>query len=239
MKAVLSAAGTMLLAATLFAGEAHAQARRAAPAAATAGGQYSLIGGDTVGNNHDVISGEFGFPSVSLGYTHGMSPTTDIGAKFDLLYGVESVTNGCCQFGLGFRVPLRLTATRRDKLSVLVHIDPGVKLYTFSSTWFGFQFPVGLTLGYAAAPDLTVAFGVDLPMTIFVTPSPAAFYIAPLFGPAFEYHIDRQLAIGLNTRFGPVINTATPGVPGFPGFFSSPSSTNFGFVTQLLLAYRL
>src|SRR5258708_6655327 len=134
---------------------------------------------------------------------------------------------------------LNLTATRHDKLSVLVHIDPGVKLYTFSSTWFGFQFPVGLTLGYAAAPDLTVAFGVDLPMTIFVTPSPAAFYIAPLFGPAFEYHIDRQLAIGLNTRFGPVINTATPGVPGFPGFFSSPSSTNFGFVTQLLLSYRL
>src|SRR5260370_33051527 len=95
MKAVLSAAGTMLLAATLFAGEAHAQARRAAPAAATAGGQYSLIGGDTVGNNHDVISGEVGFSRVNLGYTHRVSPTPDIGAQFHLLIRAPSGTDRC------------------------------------------------------------------------------------------------------------------------------------------------
>ena len=72
----------------------------------------------------------------------------------------------------------------------------------------------------------TVAFGVELPMTLFVTPSPVDFWLGPLFGPAFEYHVDRELTLGLNTRFGPIIETAG-------------GTTHFGFVTQLLIAYRL
>jgi len=63
-------------------------------------------------------------------------------------------------------------------------------------------------------------------MFLSVTPSPVDFILGPLFGPAFEYHVDRDLTIGLNTRFGPIIETAG-------------GATRFGFLTQMLLAYRL
>jgi hypothetical protein len=171
----------------------------------------------------DVVSGEFGWPSVSFGLTHGLSSRSDVGIKFDLLYGVEYTTN--TQFGVGVRVPYRMMVLRRDKIGVLFHIDPGIKLYTGPAT-FGFQWPVGVTIGYTATPEFNVAFGVELPMTLIVTPSPVDFVIGPLFGPAFEYHVDRELTIGLNTRFGPM-------------FFTAGGGAQFGFITQMLLAYRL
>jgi len=195
-----------------------------AQARTTPGGQYSLLGGTTVPTGVDVVSGEFGWPSASFGFTHGMSPTTDVGFRFDLIYGFEN-TN-ISQFGIGFRVPLRTTAFRRDRMSVLLHIDPGVKVYTTTPAIFGFQWPVGVTIGYTASPELNVGFGLEVPMTLIVTPSPVSMILGPMFGPAFEYHVDRQLAVGFNTRFGPMFDTSGGG-------------NRFGFITQLLLAYRM
>jgi len=190
----------------------------------TPGGRYSLLSGTTVPGGTDVVSGEFGWPSVSFGFTHGTGPTSDVGFKFDLLFGFENTTTS--QFGVGFRVPLRFMIHRRDRLSVLAHVDPGIKIYTFTPALFGFQWPIGLTVGYAASPELNIAFGFELPMTLVVTPSPVQMILGPMFGPAFEYHVDRQLTVGFNTRFGPMFNTRGGGGV-------------FGFVTQMLLAYRL
>src|ERR1700719_2190474 len=186
--------------------------------------RYSLLGGTTVPAGADIVSAEVGWPSASFGITHGMSSTTDVGFRFDLLWALENTT--ISRFGLGFRVPLRATIWRRDRISALVHVDPGLKVYTASPTLFGLQFPVGLTLGYAAAPELNFGFGIDLPMTLMVSPSPVRFFIGPLFGPAVEYHVDRQLTVGLNTRFGTIINTNT-------------GASEFGFTMQGLLAWRL
>src|SRR5256714_11633795 len=91
----------------------------------TTGGQYSLLSGTTVPGGTDVVSGEFGWPSVSFGFTHGTGPTSDVGFKFDLLFGFENTKNS--QFGIGFRVPLRFLVHRRDRISVLAHVDPGIK----------------------------------------------------------------------------------------------------------------
>jgi hypothetical protein len=193
----------------------------------TPGGQYSLLGGTTVPAGTDVVSGEFGWPSTSFGVTHGMGPNTDVGFRFDLIYGFENTTTS--QFGIGFRVPLRFMIHRRDRISVLAHVDPGLKIYTTTPALFALQWPIGLTVGYTASPELNVAFGVELPMTLEVTgpgPSPVQMFLGPMFGPAFEYHVDRQLTVGLNTRFGPIFSTRGGG-------------GQFGFVTQLLLAYRL
>ena len=106
-----------------------------------------------------------------------------------------------------------------------MHVDPGLKVYTASPTFFGLQWPVGLTLGYAAAPELNVGFGLDLPMTLMVSPSPVSFFVGPMFGPSIEYHVDRQLTVGLNTRFGPIFNTS--------------DGSEFGLTMQALLAWRL
>jgi len=213
---------------TAVIGAAVLSAAAASPAFAqartTPGGQNSLLGGTTVPAGTDVVSGEFGWPSATFGFTHGLSGTTDIGFKFDLIFGFEDTTTS--QFGIGFRVPLRLMLHRRDKISVLAHVDPGVKIYTTSPAIFGFQWPVGLTVGYAARPELDIAFGIELPMTLVVTPSPVQMLLGPMFGPALEYHVDRQLAVGFNTRFGPIFSTAGGG-------------GQFGFITQMMLAYRL
>ena len=201
---------------------AAAQTRRGEVGSVT--GRYSLLGGETVGSGTNVVSGEFGWPSVTFGITHGVSRDADIGLKFDLLFGVEGATQAS-QFGVGFRVPLRMTAMRRDRLSVLLHFDPGMKIFTYNPALFGLGFPVGAVFGYAATRDVTVAFGVDLGMTLFLSPSPVRFFISPMFGPAIEFHVDPRLAVGINTRFGPVINTS--------------GGSEFGFVTQVLLAYRM
>ena len=191
--------------------------------AITAPSRYSLLGGTTVPTGADVVSAEVGWPSATFGLTHGLSPTTDVGFKFDLLWAFENTT--ISRFGLGFRIPLRATIFRRDRLSALVHVDPGLKVYTASPTFFGLQWPVGLTLGYAAAPGFNVGFGLDLPMTLMVSPSPVSFFVGPMFGPSIEYHVDRQLTVGLNTRFGPIFNTS--------------DGSEFGLTMQALLAWRL
>src|SRR5437870_4394496 len=72
----------------------------------------------------------------------------------------------------------------------------------------------------------SAAFGIALPMTLMVSPSPVRFFIGPLFGPAVEYHVDRQLTVGLNTRFGTIINT-------------NNNASEFGLTMQALLAWRL
>src|SRR6266852_3603490 len=157
---------------TAVIGAALLSAAAASPAFAqaktTPGGQYSLLGGTTVPSGTNVVSGEFGWPSATFGFTHGLSGNTDV----------------------------------------------------------GFKWPIGLTVGYSARPDLDVAFGVELPMTLVVTPSPVQMLLGPMFGPALEYHVDRQLAIGFNTRFGPLFSTRGGG-------------GQFGFITQMMLAYRL
>ena len=213
---------------TAVIGAAVLSAAAASPAFAqartTPGGQYSLLGGTTVPAGTDVVSGEFGWPSATFGFTHGMSGTMDVGFKFDLIFGFEDTTTS--QFGIGFRVPVRLLLHRRDRISVLAHVDPGIKIYTTSPAIFGLQWPVGLTVGYAARPELDIAFGVELPMTLVVTPSPVQMFLGPMFGPALEYHVDRQLAVGFNTRFGPIFSTRG-------------GSGEFGFITQMMLAYRL
>jgi hypothetical protein len=215
----------VLVLAMAVAFEATAQTRRTTDIGAPVTGRYSLLGGETVGRDVNVASGEFGWPSITFGYTRGLSRDSDVGAKFDLLFGVEGDTNAS-EFGIGVRVPYRMVAMRQDRLSVLLHIDPGIKLFTTSPALFGFGFPVGAVFGYAASRDMTIGFGVDLNMALYVTPSPVRFVIAPMFGPAVEFHVDPRLTVGVNTRFGPVV-------------FTNGGGTDFGFVTQLLLAYRM
>jgi len=201
-----------------------ASAQRRADVPPLPGAKYSLLGGETVGKDVNVVSGEFGWPSITFGVTHGVSRDSDIGLKFDLLFGVEGVSSAS-QFGIGFRAPLRTVLLRNDRLSVLVHIDPGLKVFTTSPALFGLGFPVGAIFGYAARPDLTVAFGVDLGMTLYVAPD-VSMVFAPMFGPAVEFHVDPRLAVGFNTRFGPVFETRG-------------GASDFGFLVQVLLAYKM
>ena len=88
---------------------------------------WSTISGETVSPGPDLLSAELGFPGLSFGYARGLSDRADWGLKLDLLYGLYGTTT--TQFGVGARVPLRLVAARREKITVLLHLDPGLVTY--------------------------------------------------------------------------------------------------------------
>lgn len=190
------------------------------------GNHWSLVTGETVSPSRDALSFELGWPGISFGYLHGLSDRSDVGVKFDFLYSAEGTTD--TRVGFGLNVPLRLVAVRKDKISVLLHIDPGVRTYvTGGDTAFGIRLPVGATLGVQVAPEFRLAAGVDLPVTIGLTPSPVGLLLGPQFGVAMEYFVDKDLLIGLNTRFGPLFYTVAGG------------GSVFSFTTQVVVGYRL
>jgi hypothetical protein len=184
---------------------------------------WSVFTGETVPRGQRAATVEAGWPGVSLGYKMGLSGASDIGASFDLLYGFESTSSS--QFGLGLRFPYRVVFMRNGPISVLGHIDPGMKLYTTSSAIWQIQAPVGAQVGYAVSSVLRVEAGVEVPVALSVTPS-ANLFVPPLFGLGAEYRFDRELTFGVEGRLGPVFQT-------------SGQSTQFGFQILGSAAYHM
>ncbi|HEY4884522.1 MAG TPA: hypothetical protein VII08_12890 [Myxococcales bacterium] len=201
-------------------------AAQTAPAVATgAPGHWSLVTGETVSPDRDAIGFELGWPGISFSYLHGTSDRTDVGARFNLLYGFENTTHTA--FGAGVDVPFRLVVNRSNKVSVGLHIDPGLRIYTRNSqTDFMTRFPVGGVIGFQATPELRLAASADLSMAVNWTHT-AFFEISPQFGLGAEYAVDRNLLVGLNTKFGPQFYTYTA------------SQTDFAFTTQIMIGYRM
>ena len=194
---------------------------------------WSVVGAETVAPGRAVIDVQTGWPSTTFGYTFAMSGTSDVGLRLGLLYGYEGSTQS--QFGLSFYAPLRFQLLKTKDFRLLFHVDPGLKIYTMTATEFGFQFPVGLVMGFPVQRDLEIGLGLDFNMTLLVTGhfSPQ-FFFGPTVGPYVEYHPVEHLAVGLNTRFGAAVDaySADLGIPG-------GTNSQFAFTTQLFLAYRL
>ncbi len=194
---------------------------------------WSVVGSETVAPGRAVIDVQTGWPSTTFGYTFATSGKSDVGLRLGLLYGYEGSTES--QFGLSFYAPLRFQLLETKDFRLLFHVDPGLKLYTTTATQFGFQFPVGVVMGFPVQRDLEIGLGLDFNMTLLVTGhfSPQ-FFFGPTVGPYVEYHPNEHLAVGLNTRFGAAIDaySADLGVPG-------GTSSQFAFTTQLFVGYRL
>jgi hypothetical protein len=188
-------------------------------------GHWSVVTGETVSPDRDAIALEGGWPGISFSYLHGTSDRSDLGIKLDLLYGFEGTTNWA--FGAGVDVPLRLVVNRSDRVSISVHVDPGVRIYTHNSrTDFMTRFPVGGTLGVQATPLLRLGVSADLTMAVNWTHT-AFFEVGPQFGLAAEYLVDKNLIAGLNAKFGPQYYTHTSSV------------TDLAFTAQIVIGYRM
>jgi hypothetical protein len=188
-------------------------------------GHWSVATGETVTPDRDAISFEMGWPGLTFGYLHGLSDRSDVGFKISLLYSEEN-TNAST-FGAAADVPLRVVVSRKDKVSLGLHLDPGVRVYTHNSrSDFFTRFPVGGVLGIQATPELRLAATADLTMAINWTHT-TFFEIGPQFGFAAEYAVDRNLLVGLKGSFGPQFYT-----------FAN-SSTDFAFTTEIVVGYRM
>jgi hypothetical protein len=213
-------------------------------------GDFSVVGAE-INTGKPVESVEVGWPGLNFGYDLNLSKTMDITPTFSLLWGIEGSTYTA--FGLGASAPIRFDLGRvfpEANARLLFHVDPGVAVFFggtggciefnifgecishggvggLASTAFGFTFPVGVVLGFPVAHGLEVGGGLDVNLAVVVT-SPFNFLIGPWAGPYVEYHFDNpKIAIGLNTRFGAAINTA------------SGVGTWFAFMTEAFVAYRL
>jgi hypothetical protein len=197
----------------------------APPVTAITPAHWSVATGETVSPDRDAISFEMGWPGIVFGYLRGISDRTDIGFKISLLYSYENTNNTI--FGAGGDIPLRTVVNRHEKVSLGLHIDPGVRIYSNSTASdFITRFPAGGVLGIQATPELRIAATADLTMAIKWTHT-AAFEIGPQFGFAAEYAVDRNLLIGLTGRFGPQFYT----------YKNSP--TDFAFTTEVVVGYRM
>jgi len=193
---------------------------------------WSIVGTE-IQSGRPSVDVQAGWPSTSFGYTFGMSPTADVSLRLGMLYGYEGTTDS--QFGLSFYAPMRFQLLQSRDFKLLFHVDPGLKLYTTTNAQFGFQFPVGVVMGFPVQPNLELGVGLDFNMTLLVTGDRSPqFIFGPAAGPYVEYHPTPQLAVGLNTRFGAAID-AYSSFEGIPG----GTSTRFAFTTQLFLGYRL
>ena len=202
-----------------------AAAAEPAPVSAGAPGHWSVATGETVSPERDAIAFEMGWPGLAFAYLHGLSDRSDVGFKISLLYEEENTSNSV--FGAGVDVPLRVVVSRKDKVSLGLHIDPGVRLYTRNSrSDFLTRFPVGGTLGIQATPELRLAATADLTLAINWT-HVTFLEIGPQFGFAAEYSVDKNLLVGLKASFGPQ----------FYSYTNSP--TDFAFTAQIVVGYRM
>jgi hypothetical protein len=188
-------------------------------------GHWSVVTGETVSPDRDAIGVELGWPGASFSYLHGTSDRSDLAMKVSLLYEFENKSDSA--FGAGFDVPFRLVVSRSGKVSIVLQIEPGLRLYTQNGTSdFMTRFPVGGVLGIQATPELRLGAFAGLTMAVNWTHT-AFFEIGPQFGIGVEYFVDKNLLVGLNGRFG-------------PQFYSySNASTDFAFTTQLVVGYRM
>ncbi len=195
------------------------------PVVAGAAGHWSVATGETVSTDRDAIAFEMGWPGLVFGYLRGLSDRSDVGFKISALYSLENTNSNA--FGAGADVPIRLVVSRHEKVSLGLHIEPGVRLYTKNSqSDFFTRFPVGGVLGIQATPELRLAASADLVMAINWTHT-SFFEIGPQFGFAAEYAVDKNILVGLNGHFG-------------PQFYSySNSPTDFAFTTEIVVGYRM
>lgn len=201
---------------------AEAQARRGSEG-------WSILGAETLAPGEDAVHAAFGWPDLTFGYTHGVNPGFDVGARFSFVYGVENTSTS--QFGIAFAVPLRWELNRSGNAHLLLHLDPGLRVYTTDPALFGFQAPIGLNIEFLTRAPFKFGIGADFNLSLFVTGDAAPqFLFGPLIGPYFEYHVDRNLAVGVDTRFGAIVDAASNGAGTY---------TKFGFRAQMVLAYRL
>ena len=174
-----------------------------------------------------MIYSEVGFPDFSFGFQQSMTNRFDLGFRLSIDYGAEYRTNNL-EMGLGMRVPLRLQLFESGKLSGLLKFEPGLKFDQFDNpVLFGVQFPIGFEMGLKMTRELTVQFGFDMPFYVNFT-NPTYLGLPVLFGFGVEYLADRNMSIGLNTRYGPSVVAGNGG-----------SSTAFGLIAQGFFAYHL
>jgi hypothetical protein len=214
----------------LVAGTASGAEEKRVERAAQYGGQgWSLLGGQTVGGGANVLLAQLGYPGISVGYVHGVTPSVDLGFRAGFNYGYEGFVTVLVPGVRGeFGAKFQLVDTGRFSLGASAGVGVFSYFGQFSSVT-GVTLPVGIAFGIPIASALQLSLNLDAPL--FVTFGPSGGLTFPLlFGVGLEYFIDRNFAATFATRMGPAIN---------PTGYRYGSRSEFDFHAHLGVAYKL
>lgn len=165
---------------------------------------WSLLAGDTVGANQNVLSAQIGWPGLSVGVLHGSTSKLDLGGKFTFNWGQEGLVE-VVEPGIKLQAWVRLMLARMDQASLALVFQPGPIFYFHDgSTQVGLALPVSLVAGIPVGSAIMLNLGVDVPFHVyFGTGGGPVFPL--LVGGGLEYFIDRNLQVNFNVRMGPSI----------------------------------
>lgn len=172
---------------------------------------WSLYSGQTVGSGADVVSGQVGWPGLSLQYLHGATSRFDLGVKLTPInYGFEGITNRVMP-GIKIQAVARLGLVEQSRFNLGLEFAPGPMFYfppgRNSQTLIGLSLPVRLMAGIPIGSAIMANLGLDVPF--FVTfGNNSSVTIPILFGGGVEYFIDRHLEVSFNLKMGPAIYTS-------------------------------
>lgn len=164
---------------------------------------WSVLSGQTVGSGN-VLTGQVGWPGISLGLLHGATNRFDIGGKLSFNYGREGIVTSVVP-GLKLQAWMRLMLLQSSGVNVGLSFAPGPFFYFYEDgTDVGLSLPIALTVGIPVGSALMLNVGMDIPFyVIFGAGGGPVFPI--LFGGGLEYFVDRNLAVTFNVRMGPSI----------------------------------
>jgi hypothetical protein len=164
---------------------------------------WSVLSGQTVGQGN-VLTGQVGWPGISLGLLHGATNRFDIGGKLSFNYGREGIVTSVVP-GLKLQAWMRLMLLQSSGVNVGLSFAPGPFFYFYETdTDVGLSLPIALTVGIPVGSALMLNVGMDIPFyVIFGSGGGPVFPI--LFGGGLEYFVDRNLAVTFNVRMGPSI----------------------------------
>ncbi len=167
---------------------------------------WSVLSGQTLGQDANALVGQVGWPGLSVGLLHGATSRFDIGGRLTFNYGREGIVTRVVP-GLKLQAWMRLMLVQSSKVNMGLSFAPGPFFYfDRGTTDVGLTLPLGLTIGIPVGSALMLNVGLDVPFyVVFGTGGGPVFPL--LVGAGGEYFIDRKLAVTFNARMGPSVGT--------------------------------
>lgn len=157
-----------------------------------------------------LVEGQLGFSGLPrIAYHASLAPDFSLGAAvaFDFAYWAPE---RAWRSSLLFQVPMRLALHETSSLNVGLKLEPGVGLFFGRPFTLGILANAGATVGFRIEERMVLGAGIDVPLMLWI-PTEAdvnPFLSFPiLLGPVFELHVMPPLALTLDFKMGPHINT--------------------------------
>ena len=189
---------------------------------------WSVLSGQTLGSG-TAVTGQVGWPGVSLGLLHGATSRFDIGGKLTFNYGREGLITSVVP-GLKLQAWMRLMLLQTSRVNVGLTFAPGPFFYFYERyTDVGLTLPIALNVGIPVGSALMLNVGLDIPFYV-IFGTGGGVVVPVLLGGGLEYFLDRNLAVNFNVRMGPSVGS-------YPGLYGR-GSARFTLEALLGVAYK-